>query len=71
MKAMGISRNSHRFLSSSKAFGFVGVFVWKDGARGFCLRQMEKLRRRSSGVSFFAGRGGRLSAQGFVKVLSK
>ena len=58
MKAMGISRNSHRFLTSRKAFGFVGVFVWKDGARGFCLCQMEKLRRRSSGVSFLLTEGG-------------
>ena len=71
MKAMGISRNSHRFLTSHKAFGFVGVFAWKDGARGFCLCQMEKLRRRSSGVSFLPAEGERLSAQGFVKVLSK
>ena len=67
MKAMGISRNSHRFLTSHKAFGFVGVFAWKgilpvpDGEA-----QTPVIRR-----FFFAGRGGRLSAQGFVKVLSK
>lgn len=71
MKAMGISRNSHRFLTSHKAFGFVGVFAWKDGARGFCLRQNGGAQTPVIRRFFFAGRGGRLSAQGFVKVLSK
>ena len=71
MKAMGISRNSHRFLTSHKAFGFVGVFAWKDGSEGILPvpdgeAQTPVIRR-----FFFAGRGGRLSAQGFVKVLSK
>lgn len=70
MKAMGISRNSHRFLSSHKAFGFVGVLL--EGRSEGILpvpdgeAQTPVIRR-----FFFAGRGGRLSAQGFVKVLSK